>query len=264
MARKLLALDLDGTIVRDDYVLTQRSKEALAAARKAGHVVAYVTGRRDVDMYNLRQDIPCADYMVLNNGGKVVRTSDGAVLHNVLIRPDSCRRLIEYALENDLQLHICDGMNWIVTRMTEGTMDYARSLGITPGIFRSLEETEWEKGLEGFMATSDWEPISTYIDKHLTGVDFVHSEPECIDIMARGIRKWDGIEVLSKLLDIPTEDIVAAGNYYNDMDMIRMAGLGIAVANSPEEVKAIADYVTKLDNNHDAAVEIVAQIGVAL
>ena len=245
-------------------MLTQRSKDALAAARKAGHVVAYVTGRRDVDMYNIRQDIPCADYMVLNNGGKVVRTSDGAVLHNVLISPKSCRRLIEYALENNLQLHICHGMNWIVTRMTDSTMDYARSLGITPGIFRSLEETEWEKGLEGFMATSDWEPISQFIDKHLSGVDFVHSEPCCIDIMARGIRKWDGIKVLSGLLGIPDEDIVAAGNYYNDIDMIRQAGLGIAVANAPDEVKAAADYVTRLDNNHDAAVEIVARLGVTL
>jgi len=262
MKRKLLALDLDGTIVNDDYVLTEESKRALARAREAGHVVAYVTGRRDVDMYNMRHDIPCADYMVLNNGGKVVRNSDGAVLYNKTIAPEDCRKLIEYALEQDLQLHICDGMTWIVTRMTEGTMDYARSLGIVPGVFRSLEETEWEKGLEGFMATCDWDPISRYIEENLPGASYVHSEPECIDIMAPGIRKWDGIEILSRLLDIPTEDVIAAGNYYNDMDMIRMAGLGVAVANSPQEVKDIADYVTRLDNNHHVAVEIVSLAGV--
>ena len=59
------------------------------------------------------------------------------------------------------------------------------------------------------------------------------------------------------MLHILPKDIIAAGNYYNDIDMLRNAAIGIAVANSLDDVKAEADFVTERDNNHDAAAEII-------
>lgn len=107
------------------------------------------------------------------------------------------------------------------------------------------------------MATRDWKPVAEYIDQNLPELYYVNSEPECIDIMAAGVSKWKGIEILAKRLGISSKDIIAAGNYYNDIDMLRHAAVGIAVANSLDPVKENADYITKNDNNHDAVAEII-------
>lgn len=257
MRRKLLAMDLDGTAVCDDYSMGELSKKAIEEARTLGHVIAYVSGRRDIDMLTMGDDQWCVDYQILNNGGKIRRCRDKAVLCNEMIEPEVCRRLIEYCLHNKLQLQIYGSLTWQVTCMTEGTMEYAREVGIIPKVIKSLDETEWKNGLEGFTATSDLEPVSRYMDTFLPQLYYVNSEPGCIDIMAGGVSKWKGVEWLAKHLNIPQEDIIAVGNYYNDIDMLQNAAVGIAVANSLEPVKAKADYVTQNDNNHDAVAEII-------
>lgn len=259
MRRKLLAMDLDGTACADDYSMSKSSVDAIRRAQEAGHVVAFVSGRRDVDMLSLGEEQWEVGYHILNGGGKIIRCSDRAILYNKTIDSDASRRLIEYCVAEDLQLHIVDGYDWLVTKMTQGTMEYAQELNYIPKVFKTPEEVNW-KNPEGFMATADWEPVARFMDENVPEMIYVHSEPGTIDIMARGITKWGGICALADLVGIPYEDTIAVGNYYNDMDMIERAGTGIAVANSLEPVKEIADYVTKEDNNHDAVKEIVDMI----
>ena len=256
MDRKLLAMDLDGTAVCDDYSMGELTKKAIEKARSMGHVIAYVTGRRDIDMLTMGEEQWYVDYHILNNGGKILRCKDRKILYNDLMDEQACKRLIEHCLHNDLQLQICSGMTWQVSCMTDMTMEYANELGVIPEIFHSLEETSW-KELEGFMATRDWEPVAEYIDQYLPELYYVNSEPECIDVMAAGVSKWNGIEILAKRLGIQHKDIITVGNYYNDIDMLQHAAVGIAVANSLEPVKEEADYVTQNDNNHDAVAEII-------
>ena len=243
MGRKLLAMDIDGTAVRDDYSMGTASKKAIEEAKRAGHVIAYVSGRRDIDMLTLKDDERwIVDYHILNTGGKILRCCDREVLYNKLIPPAVCRRLLAYCFEKNLQLQICDGMIWKVTKMTEQTMEYARN------------------GIEGFMATSDLQRVAEYIDQYLPEIYYVNSEPGCVDIMASGVSKWRGIKILAESLNIAHEDILTVGNYYNDIDMLQHAGVGIAVANSLPEVKDVADFVTEYDNNHDAVAEIISKM----
>lgn len=78
-----------------------------------------------------------------------------------------------------------------------------------------------------------------------------------MDIVAPGIGKRSGLERLIQILGIPRQRLIAAGDYTNALEMIRYAGIGVAVANALLEVKVSADYVTWRDNDHDAAAEIV-------
>lgn len=261
MNRKLLAMDLDGTTVRDDYRVGRPSLEAIERAREAEHIIAFVSGRRDIDMLTMnKEEVGCADYLILNNGGKIIRLEDQVVLENELIDTESCRKLIEYCLERDLQLHIVDNLTWQVTKMTEDTMEYAQDVGVIPEIVQSLSTALWKDGVEGFMATSDLEPIRQYIERNLPAMYCVDSEPGCIDIMPSGATKRSGVKKLASLLEVGREDIIAVGNYYNDIDMIKYAGIGVAVANSLPAVKEEADYVTDKDNNNDAVAEIIEKM----
>lgn len=260
MKRKLLALDLDGTAVCDDYSMGELTKQAIKKARSLGHVVVFVSGRRDIDMLTLGNNQWIVDYHILNTGGKILRCQDRSIFANQLIPSEICKKMITYCLANDLQLQICDGLIWQVTKMTEDTRSYAQDVGEMPTVIGSLEETDWQKGIEGFTATSDWQGVAEYIDQNIPQVYYVNSEPGCIDIMAKGISKWKGIQNLAQQLDIQYEDIITVGNYYNDIGMLEHSFLGIAVANSLEPVKQIADYVTERDNNHDVVAEIIAKM----
>lgn len=260
MRRKLLAMDIDGTAVCDDYSLGKKSKEAIRLAQQEGHMIVFVTGRRDIDMLTLAEDQWLVDYQILNTGGKILRCADRAVLSNDLIPPQVCKRLITHCLEQNIQLQICNGLTWQVTKMTDETLEYARDLGVIPEIITSLEETDWKYGLEGFMATQDMEAVAAHIDSSVPEVYYVNSEPDCIDIMRTGVSKWNGIQRLANMLGIDDEDIITVGNYYNDLDMLHHAKVGIAVANAVDAVKEEADFVTESDNNHDAVEEIIIKM----
>ena len=260
MRRKLLAMDIDGTAVRDDYSLGEKSKEAIKLAQQEGHKIVFVSGRRDSDMVSLKDEQWLVDYQILNTGGKILRCKDRKVLHNDLIPPHVCKRLITHCLKQNIQLQIYNGMTWQVTKMTDETLEYAKNVGVIPEIINSLEETDWKYGLEGFMATQDMTDVAAYIDECIPEVYYVSSEPNCIDVMAKGVSKWNGIRLLADMLEICKEDIITVGNYYNDLDMLQHAAVGIAVANAVDDVKKEADFVTEKNNNQDAVAEIITKM----
>lgn len=253
----MLALDLDGTAVRDDYHMGEATKRAILLAREAGYVTAFVTGRRDIDMLTLEADSLCVDYLILNNGGKIVRCETKEVLYNHLICQKDCLRLMEYCLEHELELHVCDGIRWFVNIVTDSTREYAEELKAYPKLYCHAGEIFCGEGVEGFMSLRDWQQVGSYIEKNLPDVTYILSEPDCIDIMAAGISKWGGIKKLASLEQITEDDIIAVGNFYNDLDMIKHAAVGVAAANSPKEVRAQADYVTDRTNNQDCVAEVV-------
>lgn len=253
---RLLALDLDGTACDSTGHLGEATKRALTAARARGHVVCFATGRRDVDMHAFWDESKFADYLLLNNGGKLIRTADHAVLFNRSIDPDAAKTLISYCLRHNYQLHVIGGDYWGVNRWNDSLRDYANQIGIAPTLYNTLEDTPWHD-VDGFMATVDLESVCRYLDRSGLPMCYTPSEPDCVDIMAPGIGKWGGLEQLARMLGIPNARIIAAGDYDNDLEMIRNAGIGVAVAGALPEVRSAADYVTRRDNDHDAAAEIV-------
>jgi Cof subfamily protein (haloacid dehalogenase superfamily) len=259
MQRTLLAFDLDGTILDDEGRLGLESRRALGAAREAGVLVAFVTGRRDVDMLPLGEDVARADYLILNNGGKIVEASTGRALRNLTVRCQDARRLVDFCLARDYVLHVVKGLFWAVNKTTPGVLEYAGRMGIEPLLYRGVEQLPLD-GIEGFMATGDAGPIAAFVDRELPGLCRTNSEPGCIDIMRRGVGKWDGVSALVGLLGLEDAEVIAAGNYSNDIEMIRNATVGVAVRNALAEVKAAADYVTSRGNSEDPAAEIIDRL----
>ena len=91
MSLKMIAMDLDGTTVNRQGHLGEKTKAALTRARSRGNRVVFATGRRDIDMFSFWTESRYADYLLLNNGGKLIRTADNAVLFNRTILPEPAR-----------------------------------------------------------------------------------------------------------------------------------------------------------------------------
>lgn len=115
MKRKLIAMDLDGTAVDAAGRLAPGVKEAIAAARAQGHMVAFVTGRADTDMAPLDCEYDFVDYLILNNGAKLVCGRDGRVLDNEVLNRDEVERLIRFCQEHDIQVYVICGRECYAT-----------------------------------------------------------------------------------------------------------------------------------------------------
>lgn len=254
--KKLLALDLDGTTVGYRGKLGEKTRAALMDARARGHIVCFATGRRDIDMFSFWEETTYADYLLLNNGAKLYRARDRKVLFNHIIEPEVSRNLIEKCLAENWQLHVTSGDYWAINKWNDGLQEYIDYLGTAPIRYGTLEDTPWQR-VEGFMVTADRHPICAYIAEEKLPLAYTLSEEACVDIMTQGVSKWGGLQELMKLLGMDASQVVAAGDYNNDLPMIRGAGIGVAVANALPEVKAEADYVTEHDCDHDAVAEIV-------
>ena len=91
------------------------------------------------------------------------------------------------------------------------------------------------------------------------GLEISFSSDRYIEINAAGVNKGEGLRMLAEMLSIDMAQTMAIGDNFNDLEMIRAAGIGVAVANAPEEIRAAADIVLQADHEHDAVAEAIRQ-----
>lgn len=259
MNRKLLAMDLDGTTVDSDGRLPVQVRDAIRAARAVGHVAAFVSGRADTDMIPIDEECRVVDYIILNNGAKVIRSSDWTVLHNELLDQEGAARLVNFCLEKGLQVYVVNGREWYVNRWSMRLQNYIDKLGYGPVYFERADQLPLHH-IEGLTVLGNTGQVCNFVKEGNFGLRAVVSEEGCTDILNKGTDKWRGIEKLLDLLNIATEDVIAVGDYENDLEMISHAGIGVAVGNALDCVKTMADYVTVRDNNHGAVADMINQL----
>lgn len=253
--KRLLCLDMDGTLLKDGGGLGTATVDILSRIREQGHVVSFVTGRGEIDMFCCQYLYRHADYMLMGNGGKLLETYSGRMLFRQTVPREPAQKLMRFCLERDLQLYVMMGPQYAVSKITPGVRQYAEEIGVYPKSFSNVEEIDLET-VESFMVSGDQEAVARLVKEEELPLQCIPSEPGCCDILPVGAGKWQGVQRLAEMLQIPASDILAAGNYDNDIDMIRGAGIGVAVANALKHVQAAADYVTVRTNNEDALVEI--------
>lgn len=259
LEKKLLAMDLDGTILDSDGVLHEESMRALNMLRAHGHVVSYATGRREYDMVNFQYLYDCTDYVILNTGSIIEHRPSKERFYEKFVDPQTTRRLINVCNANGWQLYVVIAEGFCLNIMTDGVEEYIGRTGVEPIMYRTADDLPLDR-IEGFMTARDSDEILAYIRENDLPLDHFNSEPGCFDLTPRGISKWNGICILADHLNIPIEDIVTMGNWLNDMEMVKGAGIGIAVADAAQELKDAADYVTQRDHDHDPLLDVCRDI----
>ena len=99
------------------------------------------------------------------------------------------------------------------------------------------------------------EKMQTWIRENMPEMDCFFSCPQFLEVVPKGMNKGEAVKMLCKTLGVEIENAVACGDAANDLAMLKAAGIGVAMQNGADEVKAIADYITARDNNHDGVAE---------
>lgn len=253
--RKLLVTDMDGTLVDSHRVMHQETIEALDWLRKQGHVVCYATGRRKYDMERVAYQYDCVDYVVLNTGSIIEDARTHEYLFDEYVLPEASAQLIDACVERGWQLYVIFNDGYGLNIITPGSEDYAEATGCAPIVYRSSADLDLGK-VQGFMVSRDRMEIVSYIEETGLPLTCICSEPECYDITPKGCSKWETVSRLAAMLEIPQKNIIAMGNWLNDMEMVVNAGCGVAVADACEELRAAADFVTTRGHSEDAILDV--------
>jgi 5-amino-6-(5-phospho-D-ribitylamino)uracil phosphatase len=256
---RLLAIDIDGTLVNSRNELTDATREALLRAKRAGVEIVLASGRRYSRVLPLVEPLALNVPLVTASGALVKRASD----HRTLFRAE----FLGGALERCLEVVAAEGFEAVLYADTfdQGFDFYYRgSASPSEELVEFLEMnagggrawpglmTEPPAGIFAGFAMGTHEQmvrLAGQLDRHLPELLYVHvlRSPRyrgyMCEIAPFGVSKWTGVYRLAEEWGIRPDEICAAGDDVNDIPMIRAAGLGVAMGNALEEVKAAADRI---------------------
>ena len=256
---RLLALDIDGTLVNSRDELTPRTRDALRRASAAGFRVVLATGRRYSRALPLVELLGLDAPLVTASGALIKRPSDHATLYRAEFGRELLCRLLavveasgfDAVLYGDTFHH---GFDFFCPRVDVEQTELAEFFAFNPDCHQLLPNLMTDPPADifaGFAIGSRQQMIELHatLDRELPGQLYTHvlRSPRyrgyMCEIAPQGVTKWAGICRLADAWGIPAEEICAVGDDVNDLPMIVGAGLGIAMGNAVDELKAVADEI---------------------
>ena len=262
----LIALDLDGTLTNSKKEVTKYTKDCLLRLQKAGAKIALASGRPTYGVTPLAQELLLPryeGYILSYNGGKITACSTGKTLFRQQLPDGAIPRLAALRDELSLELLTYEGtciipedpenpyvqkeaaINRMEVRKISSFADYV-TFPVTKCLM--VGEGSYLASVESYAAQQLGEDFSVY-----------RSEPYFLEIVPQGIDKARSLERLLSSLSLKKENLLAFGDGYNDISMLRYAGLGVAMANASEEVKKAANRIT-LSNDEDGVARILEEL----
>lgn len=263
---KLVALDLDGTTLQKGSVLSEHTREILEETLSRGiHMVA-ASGRSFYSFPEAIKRVKGLRYAISSNGSSLYDLeTERCILHNML-KPDrveAVMEIIDSRKEERIAIEcFVDGRSYAEKALVDAPWEYGILSDSGAAYIRNTRQPledirgfihEHRHELDAFDFLIPQSDIKEEVQRELAkipGVYVTSSQTYMVEVADEKAGKGAAVRWLAEQLQIKPEEIMACGNAENDMDMMSFAGLGVAVANSEEKVKAIADYVTE-DNNHE-------------
>lgn len=260
---RLLALDLDGTTLNSEGHLSDFNKEELMKAHRAGiHIVA-ASGRAFASLPEEVLSLPCVEYVITSNGAAVYEVGSRQRIQVHYLKKTAVQGLLRIAREAGVMVEgFVDGVPYSQRDYIEDPMAFGASAWSVDYVKRTrrpvediftflLEHGEELDSLD--LITGDMEQkalLRSWILDEVGHIYLTSSVATLLEVSDSHAGKASGLRFLAEYLNIPQEETAAFGNAENDVDMMQWAGVGVAVANSPEEVRCAADEVTE-SNDED-------------
>lgn len=263
MEKKLLVLDIDGTLTNSQKNITAATKEAILDIMLRGHKVILASGRPTPGMRRYEKELELeryGGYLLSFNGARIIESRTGEIVYQRLLSLTLLPGLYAFARENgcglvtylgddvisafpaDKYIKIEAGINGMPIRQVDNFLNF-----VDFSINKCLMTAEPEKAkILVEQMQQRWGDVAS----------IYRSEPYFIEIMPYNVNKATGLERILEALGMKRENIVCCGDGFNDISMIQFAGVGVAMGNAQPAVKEAADYITAA-NDEDGLVEVI-------
>lgn len=259
---KLIALDLDGTLLNNKKEISKENLEALAMAREAGVQVIFDTGRPLVSAKLYQQQlglIGSKDYSIFLNGGLITTGSD-EILFEKCLTFDEVMEIVSVAKKADLP---CD----IISSSKSYTIEFGRKSQVSfvnntmEFISINTDELPREATFNKIILSADTKFLDTVLaqfdEQFCKKFEICKTRDILLEVMPKGVNKASGLALLCKKLKIDSSEVLAMGDEDNDAAMLRWAGLGVAPANSNVTARTSANILSTLTNDEHAVADAI-------
>jgi len=261
----VMVLDIDGTLVNSQKVITDATREALIEAQGRGKVIAVASGRSIAEVRRTAAAIALEEfggYVIAYNGTTVLNCKTGHCIYNQTVPKEMIAPVYEAAKAAHVGIFVFHDQNKEIVS-GNGVNRYLEADARTCDV--AVRETDhFVKDLtfpvNKFLLTGEpdymREVEKTMQEKFGDRLSVFRSDPHYVELLPKFVDKGVAVEKLMKQLDVKKERVICVGDSYNDLPMLRRAGLGVAMGNAQKEVKEEADFITG-SNDEDGIVMVI-------
>ncbi len=285
---KLVAIDLDGTMLNKYGIITEKTKEIISKVQEKNVEVMIASGRAITSVKRFAKEIKSKKYFISGNGAITYDVENNKILYENILKKQKALQIIKICEENSIYYNIYTENGIIAKNLNYNTLYYYKDnltkpdenrthINLVEDIYNYIDEKD-EKILK-IMICDEHKSVFNAIVRRLKeiseievlevshmsrkiikqGTEEIALEYFYTEVSAKDVDKWNALEEVIKLMNISKEEVITIGDNANDVKMIKNAGLGIAMGESAPYVKKCADKIT-LNNDEDGVAVALKEI----
>lgn len=280
---KLVAIDLDGTMLNQYGIITEKTKKAISKAQEKGVEVMIASGRAITSVKRFSKEINSNKYFISGNGAITYDIKNNKILYENILSKTKALKIIKICEENSIYYNVYTENGIIAKNLSYNTLYYYKDnltkpdenrthINIVENVYDYFEQRE-EKILKIMICDEHKTVFNSIVRKlkelseievlevsHMSrkiikqGTDEIALEYFYTEVSAKDVDKWNALEEIIVLMNISKEEVVTIGDNANDLKMITNAGLGVAMGESAPYVKQSADIIAPTNDEDGVAI----------
>ena len=262
MGYEMIFSDMDGTLLKNDFEVSEKNKAAIkkAVEKEVQFVICTGRGVFGVERYLEQLNLMGKEgYAICQNGGAVYDLRDMSLAIRESFSPKTYAPIAEFARDLGLELYYYDDRTFIAETETDRVKQYCKVMG--SGVEVMKNPLSYAGEFTKSLITGEREKLLLVQKKLMETagdeLDCFFSSKIFMEVVKKGVSKGNIMEQTAKKAGVSLKNVIAVGDSHNDISMIKKAGLGIAVANAESEVKEVADFITEKSCDKDAIAEVI-------
>ena len=285
---KLVAIDLDGTMLNQYGIITDKTKEVISKVQNKGVEVMIASGRAITSVKRFSKEINSNKYFISGNGAVTYDIKNNKILFENILKKQKALKIIKICEENSIYYNVYTENGIIAKNLNYNTLYYYKDnltkpdenrthINLVEDVYDYIDQKN-EKILKIMICDEHKSVFNSIVRKikdvpeieilevsHMSrkiikqGTNEIALEYFYTEISAQNVDKWNALEEIIKLMNISKEEVITIGDNANDVKMIKNAGLGIAMGESAPYVKQSADKIT-LNNDEDGVAVVLKEI----
>ncbi len=256
MTIKLLALDLDGTLLADMHTIPPRTQTAIKAAVERGVCVTIATGREFATTKKFVDSLGLTTPTICFQGALIYASRTGETIASKGLSLVQAHQLIDLARRHKLALSLYFNGHGYAEYTTAQSRTFYQDIGAMLTVVDDLKTAMNEPPIKGLIVhpAKEGEALANRLQIALgNSLNVFHSHHMLTEVTAPNVSKGDALATLADYYGIHQNEVMAIGDQDNDIEMIDWAGLGVAMGNASANAKAVADHIAPLVSEEGAA-----------